>query len=61
MEQTTLKVLVAIWACSSNKAIVLREKALYKTTNSLRQALCMLMTHYFFFIIIIFHPQQGTA
>lgn len=33
MEQTILKVLVTFWACSINKAIVLRGKALNKTTK----------------------------
>lgn len=41
MEQTTLKVLVDVWACSINKAIVLREKALNKTKLTEISDLCV--------------------
>lgn len=50
MAQTTLKVLVALWACSINKAIVLKGKVLNKTTKLKEISdLCVsdTLTHFF--------------
>lgn len=58
MEQTILKVLVTFWACRTNKAIVLRGKALNKTTKLTEiGGLCVSDTLTFFF----FFSQRGVA
>jgi len=38
MEQTTLRALAAVWACSINKAIVFGEKALNKSIKQQNSA-----------------------